>query len=88
MLLRKHEADEAEKNQAFEKKYKEFVKSNNERQKEIISNINKSMIENKESQKKQKLLERKNPWADNQFFEKLWADKYVMLDEKRRKKCC
>lgn len=58
--------------------YNRYVKEAKDRQKEIMNQVNKSMIEQREVSRNKYLLEMKNPWGDNIFFENMWKEKNVI----------
>jgi hypothetical protein len=49
------------------------------RQRSLMEKVNRAIIDQKQAQKQVYDAERKNPWGQNQFFEKMWEDKGVTL---------
>lgn len=61
-----------------EKDHKALLLEMQNKQRSLMEKINKGIIDQKHAQKKLHEAERKNPWGQNQFFEKMWEDKGVV----------
>lgn len=62
--------------------YNRYVKEAKQRQKEIMNQVNQTIIEKHEVVKDRYLREKQDPWGDNFFFKKLWAEKGVIILDK------
>lgn len=72
------ERSRVQKEAEEEKSYKKYVKEANQRQNDIIKQVNQGMIEKHAILKDKYMREKQNPWGDNSFFEKMWMEKGVM----------
>lgn len=74
---RLQEHERLKKDAEDEKTFKEYVRESKKRQLDIMRQVNQSMVEQHETSKNKYKKEKLDPWGDNYFFEKLWADKGV-----------
>ena len=74
------EKDRLKKVMEEDKKYKEYSKQSQQRQMDIMYQVNKKMIENRKKEKEAVKINRKDCWGSNDFFEKLWMDKGVLTN--------
>lgn len=73
------EKERLKKEAIEEKSFKQYVRESKQRQSDIMKQINQNMVQYHEASKAQYLKEKRNPWGDNYFFEKMWKDKGVCL---------
>lgn len=60
-----------------EKDHKALLQDMHYKQRNMMEKVNRNIIDQKHAQKQVYDADRKNPWGQNQFFEKMWEDKGV-----------
>jgi hypothetical protein len=78
---RKMENERLKKQAEEEKTFKEYAKDNKQRQFDIMKQVNQAMIDQHETSKTKYKQEKRDPWGDNYFFEKMWSEKGVLQND-------